>query len=79
MNFLNVCRLMRQAYLEMAMTFMGAIGTPGVPLPPGTEAKTPDNPLYRETTVEKRERESKKDPSPPSKKATKVGGLHLSY
>ncbi|XP_063712403.1 cilia- and flagella-associated protein 54-like isoform X2 [Symsagittifera roscoffensis] len=63
--------LMRQAYLEMAMTFMGAIGTPGVPLPPGTEAKTPDNPLYRETTVEKRERESKKDPSPPSKKATK--------
>ena len=57
----------------MGMTFMAAIGTPGVPLPPGMEARTPDNPLYRETTTEKKERESKKDPSPPAKKVTKVG------
>ncbi|XP_075253946.1 cilia- and flagella-associated protein 54-like isoform X5 [Convolutriloba macropyga] len=63
--------LMRQAYMEMGMTFMAAIGTPGVPLPPGMEARTPDNPLYRETTTEKKERESKKDPSPPAKKVTK--------
>ena len=62
---------MRQAYLEMAMMFMGSLGTPGVPLPPGMDAKTPENPLYkevREPTTEKKDRDSKKDPSPPPKK-----------
>lgn len=70
-NFNHDLGLMRQAYLEMAMMFMGSLGTPGVPLPPGMEAKTPENPLYkevREPTTEKKDRDSKKDPSPPPKK-----------
>ena len=68
---------MRQAYLEMAMMFMGSLGTPGVPLPPGIELKTPENPLYkeiREPSTEKKDRDSKKDPSPPAKKKS-VGFL----